>query len=209
MHRLDRLADTIGDRNAKRLMQTHGVTHRLANGSLLAGIQRLSDKFGISGDGLVTFMSGSVAARLEDEAFWAGLTRLGEFGISGDDLVTFMSGSVAVRLNNLEFMDGLSILCSELSPQTTMDLLKNNGSLATRLTVTYARSVVSITRHLDTHGFNGAKRLKNLIGKTPLVGKVPELEAILLAADTPGKIEAVLQQFRGSYAQKRAMTASL
>ena len=62
---MQRLADTIGDRNAKRLLQTHGVTSRLADGSLLTGIQTLREEFGISGDGLVTFMSNSVAARLK------------------------------------------------------------------------------------------------------------------------------------------------
>ena len=62
---------------------------------------------------------------------------------------------------------------------------------------------------MDLHGFDGAKRLKTLIGKTPLVGKMPELEAIVLAADTPDRVEAVLQQFRGSRAHKRAMAATL
>jgi hypothetical protein len=266
------LADIIGDRNAKILMQTGGVTSRLADGSLLSGIRRLRDEFGItgdgqvkfwgkgsvaarledeafwagltrlgkhgisgdwlvtfmsdsvaarlddeafwagltrlgehgiSGDGLITFMSGSVAARLDDEAFWAGLTRLDEFGISGSELVTFMSTSVAARLDNDDFMDGLSSLCSELSPLVTVKLLKNNASLASRLTPAYARSILSITRHLDYHGFEGAKRLKTLIGVSPLVGKVPELEEILLAADTPDKIKAKLQMYRGSRAQKR------
>ena len=53
------------------------------------GLARLGE-LGISGDRLVTFLSNSVAARLDDEAFWAGLARLGELGISGDG-VTFMS----------------------------------------------------------------------------------------------------------------------
>ena len=232
------LADIIGDRNAKILMQTGGVTSRLADGSLLSGIRRLRDEFGITGDGqvkfwgkgsvaarledeafwagltrlgkhgisgdwLVTFMSDSVAARLDDEAFWAGLARLDEFGISGSELVTFMSTSVAARLDNDDFMDGLSSLCSELSPLVTVKLLKNNASLASRLTPAYARSILGITRHLDYHGFEGAKRLKTLIGVSPLVGKVPELEEILLAADTPDKIKAKLQMYRGSRAQKR------
>ena len=271
------LANMIGERNAARIMQTHGITPRLADGSLLTAIPRLREEFGISGDGLikfmsnsvvarledeafwerltrlgdfgivgpklatfmsesvavrlcdqafwaglrrlhelgisgdglVTFMSNGVAARLEDEAFWAGLARLGELGIAGDGLVKFMSGSVAARLDNDDFMDGLSSLCSELSPFVVVRLLKDNDKFASRLTVEYARSILSITRHLDAHGFEGANRLKSLVGNTPLVGKVPELEAILLAADTPDKIEAELQMFRGSAAQKRAMAASL
>ena len=197
------LADMIGDRNAKRLMRTTGMP------SLLAAIPRLSEEFGISGDGLVTLMSGSVAARLEDEAFWAGLARLGELGIAGDGLVSFMSNSVAARLDNHGFMDGLSSLCSELSPPVVIGLLKNNGGVASRLTAEYARSVLSITRHLDSHGLDGAKCLKTLIGKTPLVGKVPELEALLLSLDSPGRIEGELQRFRGPYAHKRAMAATL
>ena len=68
---------------------------------------------------------------------------------------------------------------------------------------------MSITRHLDSHGLDGAKRLKTLIGKSPLVGKVPELEALLLSADSPNRIEGELLRFRGPYAHKRAMAATL
>ena len=187
---------------------TNRLQARLEDEAFCTGLARLSEH-GISGDGLVSFMSDSVAARLEDEAFWTGLVRLGEHGISGDGLVSFMSDSVAARLDNHDFMDGVSSLCLELSPLVVVGLLKSNNGVASRLTVAYARSVLSITRHLDLHGFDGAKRLKTLIGKTPLVGKMPELEAIVLAADTPDRVEAVLQQFRGSRAHKRAMAATL
>ena len=51
--------------------------------------------------------------------------------------------------------------------------------------------------------------MKTLIGSTPLVGKVPELEALLLAANRPDKIEAVLQTFRGNAKKKGAMAATL
>ena len=153
-------------------------------------------------------MSESVAARLKDEAFWAGLARLrDEFGIAGDGLVKFMSGSVAARLDNRDFMDGLSSLCAGLSPPVVIGLL--NDGLASRLTAEYARSILSITRHLDSHGLDGAKRLKTLLGKSPLVGKVPELAALLLSADSRDAIEGVLQRFRGSYAHKRAIAATL
>ena len=147
---------------------------------------------------------------LRTRAFWAGLARLGEeFGIAGDGLVAFMSDGVAARLDNRDFMDGLSSLCAGLSPPVVIGLLKNNGGLASRLTAEYARSILSLTRHLDSHGLDGAKRLKSLLGKSPLVGKVPELEALLLSADSQDAIEGVLQRFRGSYAHKRAMAATL
>ena len=51
--------------------------------------------------------------------------------------------------------------------------------------------------------------MKTLMGKSPLVGKVPALEAILLSADTPERLEGELQRLRGSYAHKRAMAATL
>ena len=51
--------------------------------------------------------------------------------------------------------------------------------------------------------------MKTLIGSSPLAGKVPELEALLLAADRADKIEAILQSFRGNGKKKRAMAANL
>ena len=42
----------------------------------------------------------SVSARIEDEKFWAALSRLGKLGISGGRLVTFMSGSVAAGMED-------------------------------------------------------------------------------------------------------------
>ena len=185
---------------------TNRLQARLEDEAFCTRLARLSEH-DISGDGLVS-LSDSVAARLEDEAFWTGLVRLGEHGISGDGW-SASCDSVAARLDNHDIMDGVSSLCLELSPLVVVGLLKNNNGVASRLTVAYARSVLSITRHLDLHGFDGAKRLKTLIGKTPLVGKMPELEAIVLAADTPDRVEAVLQQFRGSRAHKRAMAATL
>ena len=207
--RLTRLGDfgIVGPKLATFMSESVAV--RLCDQAFWAGLRRLHE-LGISGDGLVTFMSGSVAARLEDEAFWAGLARLGELGITGDGLVAFMSNSVAARLDNHGFMDGLSSLCSELSPLVVIGLLKNNNVLASRLTAEYARSVLSITRHLDSHGLDGAKCLKTLIGKSaPLAGKVPELVALLLSLDSPDRIEGELQRFRGPYAHKRAMAATL
>mmetsp|Transcript_263 Transcript_263/g.587 ORF Transcript_263/g.587 Transcript_263/m.587 type:complete len:243 (-) Transcript_263:60-788(-) len=203
------LADMVGEGNADRLMQVNSVS-RLADGSLLTSISKLRKEFGISGNGLVAFMSiTSVVARLDDETFWAGLVQLSELGISGDGLATFMGGSVAARLDDQEFMNGLSQLCSELSPPVVVELLKNNNPLASRLTVPYAQSVLNITRHLDSQGLDGAKSLKALIGKTPLVGKVPALEAILLSANTRDSIDEALKRFRGTYAHKRAIAATL
>ena len=102
----------VGDRNAKRVLRTR---------AFWAGLARLGEEFGIAGDGLVSFMSGSVAARLEDEAFFAGLARLGkEFGIAGDGLVSFMSDGVAARLEDDAFWAGLArhlvvCACGQLS----------------------------------------------------------------------------------------------
>merc|ERR1712048_1031549 len=95
-------------------------------------LQRLRDDFGISGKSLVTFMSGSVAARLDDEKFWKSLQRLGDdFGISGTNLVNLMSDSIAARLSDAIFVDGLLILFSSISPRSTVTLMKNSALAST------------------------------------------------------------------------------
>ena len=180
------------------------------------GLARLRepDECGISGGELVTFMSDSVAARLDSNdfmdslaflcselsplatvalmkcnnpfaSFWVGLARLrDECGISGGELVTFMSDSVAARLDSNDFMDGLAFLCSELSPLATVALMKCNNPFASRLTPSFSRSVVSIVRHFGLHGLAGAPTLKEIVGKSPLIGKMPELEARVLSLNT-------------------------
>ena len=206
---LPRLRDEYGISNDDLVaFMCSSVAVRLHDEAFWTGLSRLKE-FDISGDRLVGFMSNSVAARLDDEEFWVGLSRLDEFGISGDQLVTFMGGSVATRLDDDEFMEGLSSLCSELSPPVVVDLLKSNNPFASRVTTKFARSFLNITRHLDSHGYDGARTLKALIGKTPLVRKVAALETILLSADSPEGIEAKLKLFRGSYAHKSAIAATL
>ena len=73
-----------------------------------------------------------MAARLGDEAFWAGLTRLGVFGISGDRLISFMSGSVAARLGDEAFWAGLTRL-GELGISGDGLVTFMSGSVAARL----------------------------------------------------------------------------
>merc|ERR1719265_1554754 len=52
--------------------------------------------------------------QLNDERFWAGLTRLsGEYDISGADLVGFMSNSVTARLDDEHFWSSLARLSDE------------------------------------------------------------------------------------------------
>ena len=151
---VDSLVQMLGERNTERIMRVNGIRGRLADGSLESAIPRLQAQFSISGDALVTFLSNSVAARLGDESFWAALARLrGESGISGDALVSFMGNSVAARLDCSGFMGGVAFMSSELSPLETVALMKNNDAFASRLTLPFARSVVSIVRHLNSHGF--------------------------------------------------------
>ena len=66
-------------------------------------------------------MSGSVAARLDDEAFWSSLNRLQyDFGISGERLATFMSNSVAARLDDEAFWEALNVLQSNFGIWTQL-----------------------------------------------------------------------------------------
>eukprot|EP00966_Prymnesium_polylepis_P272091 6286644-Prymnesium_polylepis.1 len=120
-----------------------------------------------------------------------------------------MSNSVAVRLDSSDFMHGVTFMCSELTPSATVAFMKNNNPFASRLTHLFARSVVNIVQHLDSHGFAGAPTLKALVGKTPLVGRIPELEARVLSLQTHGALDEFVKSFRGSYAHKRKMALAL
>ena len=63
---------------------------------------------------LVTFMSDSVAARIDSPEFWAGLDRLRtEWGMDMPQLVKFMGNSVAVRIRSPELWAGLDRLRTE------------------------------------------------------------------------------------------------
>ena len=204
------LVQVLGERDADRLMRVSGIRARVADGSLASAIPQLDKQFSIRGGNLVSFMSGSVAARLGDESFWAALARLRvECGISGGDLVTFMSDSVAARLDSSDFMDSLAFMCSQLSPLATVAFMKNNDPFASRLSPSFAHSVVSIVQHLDSHGFAGAPTLKALVGKSPLAGRMPELQARVLSLQTRGELDELVKSFRGSYAHKRSMACAL
>ena len=132
-----------------------------------------------------------------------------ECGISGSELVTFMSNSVAARLCSSDFIDAVAFMCSELSPSGTVSFMKNNNPFSSRLTPAFARSVLSIVHHLDAHGFSGASTLKSMVGKSPLVGSMPELEAKVLCLQTHDALDELVKSFRGSYAHKRKMALEL
>merc|ERR1712187_933102 len=110
--------------------------------------------------------------------------------------------------DNETFMDGLLLMSSKLSPGEVAKLMRNSA-LVSRLSPQYACSILNITRHLDSHGLDGAKTLKSLIGETPLGGKVAELEVKLVAMMTRNELEAFLKLFRGSYKHKCEMAAAI
>jgi len=104
----------LGKKNTQKVVRIQAVQNHLVDGTLLRSIQRLKTDFDISGEGLVTFMTHSVAIRLADDTFWVALKRLKEEpGISGDSLVKFMSGSVATRLGDETFWAALKRLEEE------------------------------------------------------------------------------------------------
>ena len=87
--------------------------------------------------------------------------------------------------------------------------LRKNDPLASRIIIEYAHSIVRTVKHLDSCGFDGITTLKNLIGKSPLVGKVKEFEVLLLSMDTHDDLKAFMQPFRGSYKHKRKMALKI
>ena len=48
-----------------------------------------------------------------------------------------------------------------------------------------------------------------MVGKSPLVGSIPELEAKVLKLQTHDAIEELVKSFRGSYTHKRRMALEL
>eukprot|EP00966_Prymnesium_polylepis_P322682 7378925-Prymnesium_polylepis.1 len=60
--------------------------------------------------------------------------------------------------------------------------------MASRMTLVYAESLVAMVLHLEAHGFDTIKVLKALVGKSPLVGKILELSALMLSPSAPAAI---------------------
>mgnify|MGYP007078301484 CR=1 FL=1 len=68
---------------------------------------------------------------------------------------------------------------------------------------------MSIVRHFELHGLAGAPTLKTLVVKSPLIGKVSELEARVLSLNTRVALDELVQSFRGPYAHKHKMALAL
>merc|ERR1711908_135689 len=111
------------------------------------------------------------------------------------------------RLSNEEFLNGLLSLRRELSPKETIALMKTG--LAPRLNPAYAKSVIGSVRHLNAYKRSGVTELKRLIGKSPLCGKIFELEAEICNLKTNKELKQFLDGFKGSYRHKSEMAKSL
>ena len=76
---------------------------------------------------VVTFMSGSVATRVESQSFWDAIRRLvTELGMTTQQLVTFMSNnSVAARVDSPEFFTCLEREW-QLNPGISLTCLKSH-----------------------------------------------------------------------------------
>jgi len=179
----------------------HGLHRSTSNDRAVA---KLKHDFGISGKELATFMSESVAARLDDEKFWSGLQRLqNEFGISGKDLVAFMSDSVAARLGNQEFVNALEYLCQQVEPTDAASIM--TPAFAPRLNSEFAKSIIRMICHINTLGLAGVTEVKRLISNRPLCGKIPELEAEIMCKKTQKELQDFLNEFKGSDRHKSQM----
>ena len=76
---LEELEQLVGEANAAKLRNVGGIPSRLGTGVVVKGVTRLRDEhqIDIEGKDLVKFMGSSVAARLDDDAFYESLTILG------------------------------------------------------------------------------------------------------------------------------------
>nr|QFG74178.1 MAG: hypothetical protein [Megaviridae environmental sample] len=103
----DQVKNLLGEKNTKIVLNTHGILTKL---SLLPNFIIKLKAFGFTIDKIVTFMSNSVAARIQDDAFMARLKELKELGFTIDKIVTFMCDGVAARIQDDAFMARLKEL---------------------------------------------------------------------------------------------------
>ena len=93
---LEELEQLVGEANAAKLRNVSGIPSRLGTGVVVKGVTRLRDEhqIDIEGKDLMRIMNASVAARLDDDAFFTGLVRLRDHKIEGGDLVKFMDNKI-------------------------------------------------------------------------------------------------------------------
>ena len=195
---LEELERLVGEANAAKLRNVGGIPSRLGTGVVVKGVTRLRDEhqIDIEGKDLMRFMNTSVAARLDEDAFFTGLVRLRDHKIEGGDLVKFMCGGAASRLGVDTFQESLAIL-GRCMPSTAIARLMCNH-IATRLTPDYATHLLDIVTHLNSHGLGGAGMLHRLLYHSPTVAYVPQLRKTILEIDQPEELAAFLERFPAS-----------
>jgi len=78
----------IGKTNTDKILDKHGYNTRIH--LIPKCLERLKTEYDLTGKTLVTFMSDSLASRIDDEKFWEGLEKLKtDYDVSGKELVSF------------------------------------------------------------------------------------------------------------------------
>ena len=208
---LDTVKALVGDEAiARRVLSAHGVKSRLASGSIADGIRRLH-AMGIRGKKLATLLSDSVAARLGEDVFWAGLVRLrGEFGITSNMLPTFLSGSVAARLGEDVFWAGLVRLRDEFGCNSAILLVSRcGGSFTSRITKTeFCSALIMMSKHMMVHGIEAVDSIAKLLHTdAKLMDRVDKLVALIVACTNKAAITSVLRRFKHGAGRKAAVAA--
>ena len=104
----EQLVEVAGTRGLalELLNASSGIKPRLEG--IVRGLKILRDEFGVPPADFKTILSGSLAPRLENPAFIAGLHAfVAMFHVTPADLKTILCGSLAVRLESPAFITGL------------------------------------------------------------------------------------------------------
>ena len=130
----EQLVEVAGTRGLalELLNASSGIKPRLEG--IVRGLKILRDEFGVPPADFKTILSGSLAPRLENPAFIAGLHAfVAMFHVTPADLKTILCGSLAVRLESPAFITGLHAFVAmfDVTPADLKTILSN--SLAVRL----------------------------------------------------------------------------
>jgi predicted secreted protein len=136
-----------------------------------AGLQRLADILGGT-QYLRTALSGSVAARLHDDAWFQGLQRLADMLGGTQYMRTALSDSVAARLHDDAWFQGLQRLADMLGGTQYLRTALSNGSVASRLeNEDFKTNVATIVQLV------GKAKTASLLGRSCVVVRLDRIVA--------------------------------
>ena len=190
---------------ARKVLETNGVVTRID--AVVVALKRLRYELGFTSAQIVTFLSESVAARLEEDAFWGSLTRLRtELGFTSAQIATFLSGSVAARIQSDTFISLLKWLLDDVS--VSVDKLASfGGSFFSTPESIIRETLTMLTGEYGVRPDDLPAR-NAFWSHVKQEGKLDELRAYLATCRTTGAVTARLAKLNGTAGLGRGTNGS-